>query len=113
MEVKSVCHVNPPSGQGPIPPEDPAESDHYHASGKYTGYKTPYPLSEEDFLVSARGQGNRFRLYLMDVHGNREVIYEGAHNVLHAIPVKRRPVPQAAPIRSSPTAPRPGGSTAC
>lgn len=76
-----------------LPPADPAESDAYHASGKYTGYKTPYPLSEEDFLVSARGEGSRFRLYLMDVHGNRELIYEGAHNILHAIPVKERPVP--------------------
>ena len=29
----------------------------------------------------------------MDVHGNRELIYEGAHNVWHAMPVKPRPVP--------------------
>jgi len=76
-----------------IPPEDPPESDRYHASGSYTGYKTPYPLSEEDFLVSARGEGGRFRLYLMDVQGNRDLIYEGVHNVLHAIPVKPRPMP--------------------
>jgi hypothetical protein len=81
------------------PPLDPHESDRYHASGRYTGYKTPYPLSEEDFLVSARGQGKRFRLYLMDVHGNRELIYEGAHNVWHAIPVKPRPVPLRQPDR--------------
>jgi len=72
------------------PPVDPHEAEDYHASGRYTSYKTPYPLSEEDFLVSARGEGDKFRLYLMDVHGNRELIYEGAYNVWHAIPVKPR-----------------------
>ncbi len=75
------------------PPLDPPESRRYHASGPYTGYKTPYPLSEEDFLVSARASDGKFRLYLMDVHGNRELIYEGALNIWHAIPVRPRPVP--------------------
>ena len=80
-----------------LPPIDPGESDRYHASGNYTGYKTPYPLSEQDFLVSARGEGGKFRLYLMDVDGNRELIYEGAHNIWHAMPVKpRAPPPQHA-----------------
>ncbi|MBM4000713.1 MAG: hypothetical protein FJ297_14445 [Planctomycetes bacterium] len=77
------------------PPIDVAESASYHASGNYTGYKTAYPLSERDFLVSARGEGNRFRLYWMDTEGNRELIYEGVHNIWHAIPVKPRPVPPA------------------
>ncbi|MCP5115990.1 MAG: hypothetical protein GY953_34610, partial [bacterium] len=76
-----------------LPPEDPQEAADYHASGRFTGYKTAYPLSEEDFLVSARGLGDKFRLYLMDVHGNRDLIYEGVHNVWHAIPVRPRPVP--------------------
>lgn len=76
-----------------LPPEDCAESPDYHASGRFTGYKTPYPLSEQDFLVSARGLDNKFRLYLMDVHGNRDLIYEGVHNIWHAIPVKPRGVP--------------------
>ena len=75
------------------PPQETPEAADYHASGRFTGYKTAYPLSEEDFLVSARGVGNKFRLYLMDVHGNRDLVYEGAHNVWHAIPVKARPVP--------------------
>ncbi len=83
----------------PLPPEDPKEAADYHASGRYTGYKTPYPLSEEDFLVSARGVGNQFRLYLMDVHGNRDLIYEGIYNVWHAIPVLPRPMPPAQPDR--------------
>jgi len=74
------------------PPLDPHESDDYHPSGKFTAYKSPYPLSEEDFLVSAERQG-KFRLYLMDVYGNRELIYEGAHNIWYALPVRPRPRP--------------------
>ena len=74
------------------PPVDPAEAVDYHRSGSYDAYKTPYPLSEEDFLVSARG-GGKYRLYLMDVHGNRELIYEGAHHIWHAMPVKPRVTP--------------------
>jgi len=80
-----------------VPPKDPQEAADYHASGRFTGYKTPYPLSKEDFLVSARGAGGKFRLYLMDVHGNRELIYEGVHNAWHAMPVKPRPVPPSQP----------------
>ncbi|MBI2929894.1 MAG: hypothetical protein HYY24_29905 [Verrucomicrobia bacterium] len=76
-----------------LPPVDPGESEAYHAAGNFTGYKTPFPLSEKDFLVSARGEENKFRLYLMDVEGNRELIYEGAHNVWHALPVKARTPP--------------------
>jgi hypothetical protein len=79
------------------PPVDPIEAADYHSSGGFTGYKTAYPLSEEDFLVSARGLDGKFRLYLMDVHGNRELIYEGVHNVLHAIPIRPRPRPPAIP----------------
>jgi hypothetical protein len=81
------------------PPEVLPEAADYHAAGRYSGYKTAYPLSEQDFLVSARGEGGRFRLYLMDVHGNRELIYEGAHHVLHAIPVRPRSVPPEQPNR--------------
>ncbi len=76
------------------PPVDPHESPDYHASGKFTAYKSPYPLSEEDFLVSARSRG-KFRLYLMDVYGNRELIYEGAHHIWYAMPVKPRKRPTA------------------
>ena len=79
------------------PPQDQPEAADYHASGRFTGYKTAYPLSEEDFLVSARGEGSKFRLYLMDTHGNRDLVYEGQHNVWHAIPVKPRPVPPEQP----------------
>ena len=84
------------SGNGPV---DPGESDRYHPSGRFTGYTSPYPLSEQDFLVSARGANGRFRLYLMDVDGNRELVYEGAHDILHAIPIRPRKVPPALPDR--------------
>ena len=84
------------SGNGPV---DPGESDRYHPSGRFTGYTSPYPLSEQDFLVSARGAGGRFRLYLMDTDGNRELIYEGAHNILHAIPIRPRKAPPTIPDR--------------
>jgi hypothetical protein len=35
----------------------------------------------------------------MDVYGNRELIYEGAYNVLHAIPIKPRTPPPQLPDR--------------
>jgi len=83
----------PECGDGPV---DPIEATDYHESGRYRGYYSPYPLSEEDFLVSANRDG-RFVLYLMDVHGNRELLYEGAHHVLHAMPVRPRPRPPILP----------------
>ena len=79
----------PECGNGPV---DPVESPRYHASGHYEAYYSPYPLSEQDFLVSAE-RGGKFVLYLMDVDGNRELIYEGAHHIFHALPLKPRPKP--------------------
>ncbi len=83
----------PEVGNGPT---DPVESPGYHRSGNYRAYYSPYPLSEKDFLVSAR-RGAKFMLYLMDVDGNRELIYEGVHNILHAMPVKPRSIPPVQP----------------
>jgi len=79
----------PESGNGPV---DPAECPTYHRSGNYPAYYSPYPLSEKDFLVSAQ-RGEKFLLYLMDVEGNRELVYEGVNNVFHAMPVRARPTP--------------------
>jgi len=79
----------PECGNGPV---DPIESPRYHASGQYPAYYSPYPLSERDFLVSAQRNG-KFVLYLMDVDGNRELIYEGTNNVFHALPLAVRPKP--------------------
>ena len=80
-------------------PQDPAAKVDYHQSGKIYAYKTPYPLSEEVFLVSAREGGHLysgahndwyFRLYLMDVYGNKELIYRGKYNAYHAMPIVNR-----------------------
>lgn len=79
----------PECGNGPV---DTAESPRYHRSGNFTAYYSPYPLSERDFLVSAKRAGT-FALYLMDIDGNRELIYEGAHNIFHAMPLAARPLP--------------------
>ncbi len=79
----------PECGNGPV---DPVESPRYHASGSYEAYYSPYPLSEQDFIVSAN-RGGKFVLYLMDVDGNRELICEGTHHVLHAMPLKPRTRP--------------------
>ena len=97
--TKVTCDV--PWPECGTPPLDPHEKENYHASGRYEAYKTPYPLSEEDFLVSARvgGRMGKFRLYLMDVYGNRELIYEGAHNIWHVMPVAPRAVPHPHPDR--------------
>jgi len=79
----------PESGNGPT---DPIESERYHASGRYTAYYSPYPLSEKVFLTSAE-RGGKFVLLLMDTDGNRELIYEGVNNIFHAIPVRaQKPV---------------------
>ena len=85
----------PECGNGPV---DPAESPEYLAYGAYDSYQTPYPLSEKDFLVSARREG-KFALYLMDTDGNRELLYEGVNHIFHAQPVRPRPVPPVVPDR--------------
>lgn len=100
----------PECGNGPV---DPIECDQYHPSGQYAGYYSPYPLGEKDFLVSAQ-RGNKFVLYLMDVYGNRELIFEGAHHIFHALPVRPRPRPPviadrvAWPARHERLHPKPG-----
>ena len=85
----------PESGNGPS--ERPEAAD-YHTAGRCDAYKSACPLSEQDFLVSARREG-KYRLYLMDVHGNRELLYEGAHHVWYALPVRPRPMPTPQPDR--------------
>ena len=39
----------------------------------------------------------KFKLYLMDIYGNRELIYEGDNNVLYAQPVRSRKSPPLLP----------------
>ena len=82
-------------------PAERMENPKYHTSGAYRGYKSPYPLSEEVFLVSARaaGRGSKFKLFLMDTWGNRELIYESAFHALYAMPIRPRKAPPVIPDR--------------
>ena len=79
----------PESGNGPV---DPGESKDYRPYGKWDAYMSPWPLSEKDFLVSISRRG-KFALYLMDVDGNRELLYEGVNNIFHFMPLQARPRP--------------------
>lgn len=100
----------PECGNGPV---DPVESPRYHPSGRFTAYYSPYPLSERDFLVSAK-RGETFALYLMDTDGNRELIYEGTQHIFHAMPLRDRPQPPiladrvAWPAKDGRSSPKPG-----
>ena len=88
--------VWPEVGNGPL---EITEAENYRP-GYYKAYKTPYPIGKEDLLVSIKrfGTGN-FSLYLMDLVGNRELIYSGKHNVWHAMPLKSRRRPPIIPDR--------------
>ncbi len=95
-------------GDGPIKPKPYCKD--YHSSGKlkHGQYKSPFPLSEDLFLVSARTrydnisanayrQPSLFKLYLMDKYGNHELVYSGTYNVFHALPVRKRIRPHTKP----------------
>jgi len=84
----------PEVGNGPA---ERMETPDYHSAGAFSGYKSPYPLSEEVFLVSARPGKGPHQLYLMDVYGNRELIYRGAWNILYPMPIRPRPKPPVIP----------------
>jgi hypothetical protein len=84
----------PECGKAPL---EPVESPDYHASGNYSAYYSPYPLSEKDFLVSARRDRGKFVLLLMDTDGNREIINEGEYNIWDAQPIRKRDVPPVYP----------------
>ena len=93
----------PEVGDGPTPVASDYE---YHKAGKYWAYKTPYPLSEEYMLVSARDGGHLyngpdnewfFNLYFQDVYGNKELVYEGDFNAYYAQPMRTRDVPMQKP----------------
>jgi hypothetical protein len=78
----------------------PAASPRYHASGGLWSVRSPFPLGPEDFLVSAaRNAGSDFALFLMDIHGNRELLYAGRQTVWYAQPLQPRTPPPARPDR--------------
>ncbi len=84
-------------------PEDHVYNPDFHPPTCYVGYQTPFPISEDLILVSARtGLSTDFRketdrrwhhLYLMDYDGNMELLYGGATNILHAQPIRKRDKP--------------------
>ncbi len=84
-------------------PQDKAYNADFAAPNCYRAFQTPFPVSKDLFLVSARrGESNvlgrdpapgKFALYLMDYDGNMELLYAGEHNILHAQPVRPRPLP--------------------
>jgi hypothetical protein len=82
-------------------PAERPETTKYHTSGAYRGYKSPYPLSSELFLTSARSKGrsSKFKLFLMDIYGNRELIYESAFHALYGLPIRPRKAPPVIPDR--------------
>ena len=74
---------------------NPVASPTYHAAGFVSSYRCPFPLGAEDFLVSAsRSQHGKFDLFLMDIHGNRELIYTGRNNSWYAQPLRARTAPE-------------------
>ncbi len=104
--TQGLWQVTPDAGAGGFRNTPPASAD-YHSAGKFWGYRNPIPLGPEDFLASATA-GAPLRsfdythswLYLMDFHGNRELIYYNAtQNVLHPLPIRPRPVPPSLPDR--------------
>jgi hypothetical protein len=87
--------VGEPEGGSPL------ASPRYHTSGGLFSVRSPYPLGPEDFLVSAaRTAGENFALYLMDIHGNRELLYAGRQTVWYAQPLRPRTPPPVIPNRT-------------
>lgn len=78
---------------GPGPDDAKIALANYRHRGRKANYKSPFPLSEEYFLVSI--DTGPFSLYFMDIYGNRELIYRGRDNLWYAQPVRRRPHPVA------------------
>jgi hypothetical protein len=85
----------PECGRGPD--DDRIALKGYQHRGRKGDYKAPYPLSEDLFLVSINT--GPFSLYLMDTHGNRELVHRGQHNAWYGLPVRPRPRPPALPSR--------------
>ena len=103
---------------GPGPRDRPHNPD-FSAPRCYQAFQTPYPISPDLFLTSARSTGRPcacppghcacppapFKLYLMDYDGNMELLHAGQHNILHAQPV--RPAPSPPPSSPPPDGPAP------
>lgn len=76
----------------------PGASATYQKHGALWSVRSPYPLGPEDYLASvSRTSDDPFSLYLMDIHGNRELIYTGKKSVWYARPLLPRTPPPALP----------------
>lgn len=91
-------------------PQDKAYSDEWSVPVSFNSFQTPYPVSKDLFLVSARfgrvvppnqysldPRPGNFQLYLGDYDGNMELLYIGHYNILHALPVRSRKAPPVIP----------------
>ncbi|MCX6878821.1 MAG: NPCBM/NEW2 domain-containing protein [Verrucomicrobia bacterium] len=92
-----------PRGQGFrwLTPELPT----YFDAAFFNGYVDPFPLDENEFLVSYGGAGdNKNRLYLLDNRGNRTCIWEepGATGCYNPVPLRPRKRPPVIPVHSKP-----------
>ena len=69
-------------------------------------YKTPWPLSENGFLVSYayhHPQHTAYAAYYIDVWGNKELIHrDPVMDVLCPMPIRRRPTPPMPPANADP-----------
>jgi hypothetical protein len=64
----------------------------------YMVYGTPWPLSEEEFLVVLDPQAKNRGIYWMDCYGNRELLYRDPEiSCVSPIPVRPRPRPPVFP----------------
>ena len=100
--VYNLTPAIPWSEVGAGPADKPYQTD-FCAPLCYKAFQTPFPVSKDLFLVSARAghsyalpketEPSLFRLYLMDYDGNMELVYAGSHNIFHAQPVRARKRP--------------------
>jgi hypothetical protein len=90
--TKVTSHLSwPESGDGPV---DYEENNATWEQGNFTAFQTPFPLDDFLFLASARrGNDEKFRLYLMTLEGDTELLFEGDHNLWHAMPIRKRKPP--------------------
>lgn len=66
-------------------------------------YRDPFPLTEETFLCSYGGDVQRFRLFLLDTHGNRRLLYDDpATSCFYPIALQPAPRPLRLPQRVEP-----------
>ena len=84
-------------------PEDYVYNRDFSTPKCYMAFQTPFPISENYMLVSARKGSNfntrqdpnlpNFDLYFMDFDGNIELIYRGENNIFYGQPLRSREKP--------------------